>query len=182
VFLKCRRFGISVNRKKSQFALEEGKLLRNIVSVAGIKIDPKRVQAIQTLSIPRSKRDIQSFLGRIKFVRIFIPNFAELVKHNTSMLKRGSEIKWTEAARRSFEAIKRAIMEAPTLISLDYTKEFYIFSFSSYDTLAAVLLQKNGERVEHPVAFFSKTLRDDKLRYDLIEKQAYALIKSLKAF
>ena len=115
-------------------------------------------------------------------MRRFIPNFAELVKHITSMLKWGSEIKWTEAARRSFKAIKRDIMEAPTLISPDYTKEFYIFSFASFDTLAAVLLQKNGEDVEHPVALFSKTLRDAELRYDLIEKQAYALIKSLKAF
>ena len=73
-------------------------------------------------------------------------------------------------------------MEAPTLISPDYTRGFYIFSFSSYDTLAAVLLQKNDESVEHPVDFFSKTLSDVELRYDLIEKQAYALIKSLKAF
>ena len=32
------------------------------------------------------------------------------------------------------------------------------------------------------MAFFNKTLRDAELRYDLIEKQAYALIKSLKAF
>ena len=73
-------------------------------------------------------------------------------------------------------------MEAPTLISPDYTKEFYIFSFSSYDTLAVVLLWKNDEGIDHPVAFFSKTLRDVELRYDIIEKQAYALIKSLKAF
>ena len=65
------------------------------------------------------------------------------------MLKKGPEIKWTEVARRSFEAIKRAIMEVPTLISPDYTKEFYIFTFASYDTLEAVLLQKNGEDVEH---------------------------------
>ena len=73
-------------------------------------------------------------------------------------------------------------MEAPTLISPDYNKEFYIFSFDSYDTLVDVPLQKNDEGIEHPVAFFSKTLRDVELRYDLIEKQAYALIKSLKAF
>lgn len=73
-------------------------------------------------------------------------------------------------------------MEAPILISPDYTKEFYIFSFASYDTLAEVLLQKNDEGVEHPVAFSIKTLRDAELRYDLIEKQDYALIKSLKAF
>lgn len=48
--------------------------------------------------------------------------------------------------------------------------------------LVAVLLQKNDEGIEHPVAFFSKTLRDVELRYELIEKQAYALIKYLKAF
>jgi len=121
-------------------------------------------------------------MGKINFVRRFIPNYAELVKHITSMLNKGSEIQWIEAARRPFEAIKRAIMEAPTLVSLDYTNDFYIFSFASYDILAAVLLQKNDEGIEYPVAFFNKTLRDVELRYDLIEKQAYALIKSLKAF
>eukprot|EP00253_Pinus_taeda_P032279 PITA_32279 len=182
VFLKCRHFVISVSPKNSQFSLEERKLLGHIVYAEGVKINPARVQAIQTLSIPRSKRDIQSFLGKIKFVRRFIPNFAKLVKHITSMLKKGSEIKWTDGARSSFEAIKQAIMEAPTLISPDYTREFYIFSFASYDTLATILLQKNDEGIEHPVAFFSKTLKEAKLRYDLIEKQAYALIKSLKAF
>ena len=134
------------------------------------------------MSVLRSKKDIQSFLGKINFVRRFIPKFAELVKHITSMLRKGSEIKWTEASRRSFESIKKAIMEAPTLISPDYSKEFHIFSFASEDTLAAVLLQADEEGSEHPMAFFSKTLRDAKLRYDIIEKQAYALIKSLKAF
>ena len=86
------------------------------------------------------------------------------------MLKNGSEIKWTDATRRSFEAIKRAIMEAPTLISPNYSKEFHIFSFASCDTLAAVLVQKDDEGSEYPMAFFSKTLRDAELRYDLIEK------------
>lgn len=46
VFLKCRRFGISVNPRKSQFALEEGKLLGHIVSAAGVKIDLERVKEI----------------------------------------------------------------------------------------------------------------------------------------
>ena len=88
VFLKCRRCGISLNPKKSQFALNEGKLLGHIVSVEGVKIDPVRVEAIQQLSIPRSKRDIQSFLGKINFVRRFIPNFSEMEKYITIMLKK----------------------------------------------------------------------------------------------
>jgi len=128
-----------VNPTKSQFALEEGKLLGHIVSIAGVKIDPEIVKAIHALSVQRSKKDIQSFLGKINFVR-FIRNFTELVKHITSMIKKGLEIKWTDVARRSFEAIKRAIMEAPTLISPDYKKELHIFSFAFGDTLAAVLL------------------------------------------
>ena len=84
------------------------------------------MEAIQKLSIPRSKRDIQSFLGKANFVRRFIPNFFELVKHITVMLKKDAKIKWTDQERNSFEDIKKAIMEAPTLISPDYTKSFYI--------------------------------------------------------
>jgi hypothetical protein len=68
------------------------------------------------------------------------------------------------------------------LISPDFSKVFYIFSFASNDTIAAVLLQKNADDQEQPVAFFSKVLRDAEVKYELLEKQAYALVKSLKAF
>jgi ribonuclease HI len=152
-FLKCRRYGISLNPKKSNFALKEGKLLGHIVSADGVKIDPKRVEAIRNLSLPRSKKDIQSFLGTINFVRRFIGNFAELTKHITAMLRKDSEIKWTEAARQSFNDIKEAITTAPVLISPDFSKVFYIFSFASNDTIAAVLLQKNVDDQEQSGCF-----------------------------
>lgn len=157
-------------------------MLGHVVSAVGVKIDLERVREIQTLSTPRSKKDIQSFPGKINFVKRFIQNFAELLKHITSMLRKVSEIKWTNTARKSFESIKKTIMEAPTLRSPYYSKQFLIFSFFSEDTLAAVLLQADEEGSEHPMAFFSKTLRDAELKFDIIDKQAYALIKSLKAF
>jgi hypothetical protein len=93
-----------------------------------VRIDPKRVEAIKSLSLPRSKKDIQSFLGTINFIRRFIANFAELTKHITSMLRNNSEVKWIEEAKHSFNAIKEAIMTTPLLISPDFEKEFYIFS------------------------------------------------------
>ena len=64
------------------------------------------------------------------------------------MLKKNSEIKWTNQARSSFQSIKEAIMTAPMLINPDFDKDFYIFSFASKDTIAAVLLQKNDEGQE----------------------------------
>jgi hypothetical protein len=57
-----------------------------------------------------------------------------------------------------------------------------IFSFASEDTIVVVLLQINDQGYEQPISFFSKTLRDSELKYDIMEKQAYALVKSLKSF
>ena len=35
-FIKCRKFGISLNPNKSNFTLEEGKLLGHIISKDGV--------------------------------------------------------------------------------------------------------------------------------------------------
>jgi hypothetical protein len=59
-----------------------------------------------------------------------------------------NEVKWTPEARTSFEKIKQALADAPILTSFDYSKEFLIFYFSSNDTLAIVLLQKNSYGME----------------------------------
>ena len=92
------------------------------------------------------------------------------------MLKKDNEVKWTVSSRHAFDRIKKAISEAPTLASLDYTKPFSILSFASETTLAAVLLQKIEDSHDQPIAFFSKVMRDAELKYDIIEKQAYALV------
>ena len=98
------------------------------------------------------------------------------------MLRKDSEVKWTEEAKHSFNGIKEAITTTPILISPDFSKVFYIFSFASRDTIATVLLKKNADDQEQSVAFFSKVLRDAEVKYELLEKQAYALVKSLKSF
>ena len=68
------------------------------------------------------------------------------------------------------------------MASPDYTKPFSIFSFAFETTLAVVLLQKNEDYRDQPIAFFSKIMRDVKLKYDIIENQAYALIQALNSF
>jgi hypothetical protein len=162
--------------------MQEGKLLGHIVLKEGIKIDPKQVESIDTINIPRNKKEIQSFLGKINFLRRFIPNFDEIIKMITNILKKYNEVKWNVEAKASFEHIKKAIGEAPVLASPDYTKEFLIFSFTSEHTIAMVVLQKNEEGFKQPITFFNKSLRDAELRYDIREKQAYAMVKALKDF
>ena len=54
-FLKCRKFGLSLNPKKSHFVVQEGKLLGYLFSPDGIRIDPKRVKSILKISLQEAK-------------------------------------------------------------------------------------------------------------------------------
>ena len=129
VFDRCRKFRISLNPKKSLFAIKEGKLLGHVISKYGVVIDPKRVYSIQSLSLPRNKKEMQAFLGKINFLRILIPNYAEIVKDITNMLKKNHEIKWTASAIFAFDYIKKSISEAPTISIPNFSEPFSMFSF-----------------------------------------------------
>lgn len=72
-------------------------------------IDTKWVTVIQDLTLPKNKKQIQAFLGKINFLRRFIPNYAEIVKDITDMLKMDHEVKWTVPSRYAFDQIKKAI-------------------------------------------------------------------------
>jgi hypothetical protein len=61
-------------------------------------------------------------------------------------------------------------------------KEFLIFSLAFEHTIMVVLLEKNDEGFEQAITFFSKSLRDAELKYNILENQAYAMVKALKAF
>jgi hypothetical protein len=140
VFNKCTKFGLSLNPKKSYFAVEEGKLLGHLVSKKEICVDPTRAEAIQAVALPRNRKEIQSFLGKINFLRRFVPNFVELVNHITVMLRKENEIIWDDDARKSFITIKSALTEAPVLASPYFSKYFLTVSYASEDTIAVVLL------------------------------------------
>ena len=140
VFIKCRKYGISLNPRKSNFALEEGKLLGHIISKEGIRIDPDRIKGILRVEEPRSKKEIQSFIDQVNFLRRFIRNFTEILMNITYMLRKYHEIKWTTEAKKSFKDKKQAISEAPVLISPNFEKYFLVFCYASEHTVAAVLL------------------------------------------
>jgi hypothetical protein len=83
------------------------------------------------------------------------------------LLKKDVVFKWDEDSKTTFELIKEAIVKSLVLVSPNYSKNFQFFSFSSNDTIAGVLLQKNDQDEEQPIAFMSKFLRDVELKYPL---------------
>eukprot|EP00253_Pinus_taeda_P002942 PITA_02942 len=131
---------------------------------------------------PRNIKELQEFLGKINLLRRFIPNLAELRRLLNNMLKKDSKVKWIVEANQAFEGIKLALTQTPVLTNPQFDKEFIIFSFASRHTITAVLLQKDDQGNGRPIAFFSRALRDAPLKYQIMEKQAYVLVKALKDF
>jgi len=119
--------------------------LGHIIVKEGVKIDPKRVESINNISIPKNRKEVYTFLVIINILRRFIPNYAEIVKEITKMLKKDKELKWTIKARESFYRIKKYFTEASVLYSPYSQRPFLILSFASPNMVASLLLQKNNE-------------------------------------
>ena len=80
IFEWCQRYEISLNPKKIIFSIEEGTLLGFVISPDGITIDPRRIESIKSIAPLHNKKEMQSFLGKINFVRRSISNFDKIVK------------------------------------------------------------------------------------------------------
>ena len=65
----------------------EGKMLGHIISKKGISIDQERVEAIIQIPTPHNRKAMQSFMGPINFVHIFVPDFSQNVKPLQQMVK-----------------------------------------------------------------------------------------------
>jgi hypothetical protein len=182
VFERCRIYGISLNPKKVFVFHNKGKLLGHVVSKEGVYIDPERVKEINDLNPPTSRKGVQYFFGKINFVRRFVPDYATIVKPINKLLKKDKKFEWTPDIQKSFTEIKHAITTALVLVSPDFDKEFILYSFSSDETIASILTQKNQKLEELPISFMSKTLHDYELNYSIIEKQALSLVKAISHF
>jgi hypothetical protein len=182
VLQRCRKYGISLNPKKSIFAVEQGKLLGFIVSSEGMIIDPERTQVITKLPPPTSKKSMQSFLGQINFVRIFVPSFSEMIRPLQNLIKKDTQYHWGPLENQSFNAIKKAIIDDPSLMSPDFSQDFTLYTFS-YDRFNVVVLtQKNVENNEVPIAFMISSFKGVELNYPVVYRKAYVVFKEVKHF
>lgn len=118
----------------------------------------------------------------MNFLRRFIPDFTETTKYIVNMMSEKVAFRWNEAGRKDFEEIKKIIVHALTLVNLDFNKDFIIYCYASKHTMSEILVQKGEDNEEVPISFMSIPLKKHELKYSQIEKQAYAVVKSMKQF
>ena len=92
------------------FCVGSGRLLSFVVSKDKIRLDPIKVRAILDLPPPSNLLQIQRLQGKANFLRRFIPNYVELAKGYTRLLKKGVPFHWDQVAQASFDVVKETLV------------------------------------------------------------------------
>lgn len=179
VLEKLQEAGLQVDIKKSEFSVKKTKFLGFIVSTDGLQMDPEKVAVIKDWKVPRSVKEVQSFLGFCNFYRTFLPEFGRVVRPLQKLTVQGRWHHLEDLELEAFEKVKALLLNDTLLRHYSPFKKTRMETDASDGVVAGVLnqLQDNGQW--HPVAFFSKTMQPAEMRYEIHDKEMLAIIRSL---
>ena len=89
VFERCRLYKLKMNPLKCAFGVSTGKFLGFLVHNCGIDVDPAKASAIALMKPPTSHKELKSFLGRLSYIRRFIPGLAAVTSTFSPILEKG---------------------------------------------------------------------------------------------
>ena len=181
--IRCRRTGIAVNLDKLFLAVKRGVLLGHIVSQEGTEPDPTKVEVITNLQPPTDVKGVQRVLGHIGWYRSRITDYATATLPLTNLLRKDTKFEWTPECQKGFDELKRQLTTYPVLQPPDWDQPWHVYCDASAVAVGSALCQpaKDGGR-DHPIAFASKQLTDAERNYTTTEREALAMVFSVKKF
>ena len=154
---------------KCEFHRDHLKFLGMIVGNSLVKMDPKKVEAVTNWPEPRTRRELQSFLGFCNYYRRFIQDFTEIARPLHALTRKSKEekeaneqrrtsgavpIQWGDEEQKAFDLLKAAIAKEPVLGQPLDDAPFRVESDASDHALGGVLSQE-VDGVWWPVTFYS---------------------------
>lgn len=183
VFNRFRVHNLKIQPNKSEFLKKQVEFLGHTLTDKGLKPNENKISAVKQYPLPKTQKEIKSFLGLVGYYRKFIQDFAKLTKPLTKCLKKGNKnkVEITEEYIQAFEKCKQVLINAPILQYPDFDKPFILTTDASDVAIGAVLSQgKLG--TDKPVAYASRTLSDTEQRYSTIEKELLGIVWAIKYF
>ena len=141
----------------------------------GMKIDPKKVEAILSMKAPTNIEDLQSFLGVVKYLNRFSANFVQIAEPLQRLCKKDTVFAWESQQQEAFEAIKVVITTALVLAYFNKDKKHYKQTDASLKGLGAVLLQDG-----HPVVYTSRSFAPAEKQYSNIERELLGVVFAIE--
>ena len=98
-----------------QFKSTDCKFFGHRLTPDGIKVDPKKIEAIIHMEQSQNVASLQSFTGMVNYLKKLSPVLSELSKPLRRLCKSGVEWAWESEQQNAFEAIKQVITTLPVL-------------------------------------------------------------------
>jgi hypothetical protein len=116
-FEKMHQYGLQMKPLICAFGVSADKFLDFIIHKHGIEIDAKWVESMKKVKAPTCKKELQSFLGKVNYLRWFISNLLGRVKAFTPILwlKNDAEFIWGAEQQAAFKEIKEYLSTPPVL-------------------------------------------------------------------
>ena len=105
VFERFRSYNLKLKPKKCVFFRKEVPFLGKVVSEKGVKIAPKKLEAVRNWPVPKTKSELSTFMGFASYHRNHIAHFAEITACLSHMTGSQVEFNWTDEHQAAFENI-----------------------------------------------------------------------------
>lgn len=97
--------------------VKHGIVLGHVISNKDIEVDKDKVDVIVNLPIPKSIKDIFSFLGHAGFYRCFMKNISKISQPLMTLLGKEVPFDFNYDYVSTFECLKKELISAPTIFS-----------------------------------------------------------------
>ncbi|CAJ2657404.1 unnamed protein product [Trifolium pratense] len=176
-FERMRKCGLKMNPLKCVFCVHAGDFLGFVVHKKGIEINQNKTKAIMETKPPGTKKQLQSLLGKINFLRRFISNLSGKAQPFSPLLrlKKGDVFEWGTEQQKTFDDIKAYLSKPPTLMPPIRNKAMKLYVAASDSTIGSMLAQEDENGVEKAIYYQSRILNDAETRYSSIEKLCLCL-------
>ena len=138
---------------------------------------PKKVEAIQALTVPKTCKQLRQFIGIINFYRDMWQNRSELLAPFIALTSKNVKYDWKYKHQKCFDAIKSVIGREVFLAYPDFNHPFEIHTDASKIQIGAVIYQKGK-----PISFYSQKMNIAQQNYITTEKELLYIVASLKKF
>ena len=187
---RCATHHLRLNPDKCNIGNGEIKYLGYIISAEGLRPDPAKGAAVQTIAAPKDPHDVRVFLGLINYYRSFIPYCAEWSAPLSSLLSKGVPFVWGPSQQEAFDKLKQSLVDQCLRSHYDPTYELELYTDCSKYASGAVLSQKipvtsdSGLDLfeDRVLAYFSRTLSAAERNYSTHQQECLAIISAIKYF
>ena len=174
VFEKLRSPKLSMKMSKCYFFSKEIQYLGHILSATGIRPLPSKTHAMKLMQPTTMPKQVQVFLGLVRYYSNFIKGFAKIAKPLTMLTQQQVKFEWTLVHHTAFLHLKEAIIQAPILHYPDPDKKYIVYTDAS-DNMHGAQLSQEHDGAEFPVAFLLYTFTETQRKWSTTEQEAYGV-------